>query len=254
MSFFDGPSGRIPYHFWPARRPLAGLIFLHGAGDSHRYHRLAMTLNERRVSVLATNGVGEAQRDAPPHLSSLDVPARAVEMLAERAARRLSGIPLVLGGHSLGGTAAALAVARNAGPYAGLVLSGTPLTRPRPRAARLPGGLVSMDLSYLPVVAGGASAPAAPVPVVTPRALEVAWQELAERFEQVRVPVLFVHGGKDSLVPITDNRSWAYRLPVAQLAWFPRAGHDVFNTPGPPRAATTVADFVLSAALSQAVA
>ncbi|GLZ06514.1 lysophospholipase [Actinomadura sp. NBRC 104412] len=246
MSFFDGPSGRIPYHFWPARRPLAGLIFLHGAADSHRYHRLAMTLNERQVSVLATNGVGEIQRDAPPHLSSLDVPARAVEMLAERAARRLSGIPLVLGGHSLGGTAAALAVARNAGPYAGLVLSGTPFTRP----TRLRGGPVSMDLSYLPMAFGGA----APVPVVESRALEMAWCELAERFERVRIPVLFVHGGKDSLVPITDNRSWAYRLPVAQLAWFPRAGHDVFNTPGPPRAATTVADFVLSVALSQAVA
>jgi pimeloyl-ACP methyl ester carboxylesterase len=42
--------------------------------------------------------------------------------------------------------------------------------------------------------------------------LPPAWDELAGDFGQVTLPVLFVHGSDDPVVPAAHAREWAARL------------------------------------------
>ncbi|MFF5260328.1 alpha/beta hydrolase [Actinomadura viridis] len=149
-------------------------------------------------------------------------------------------LPLVLGGHSLGGTAAALAACAHDGRFAGLLLAATPIT-----ARQLePVGLDLGDLD--------AERRRTPSERVDPQALRSAWDLLADRFPVLSLPVMFVHGMGDTIVPARENHTWAARLKHADFIGFHGARHDVLNAPGHRRVATTIADFVLAAALDAA--
>src|SRR2546429_9615414 len=54
--------------------------------------------------------------------------------------------------------------------------------------------------------------------------LPPAWDELAGDFGQVTLPVLFVHGSDDPVVPAAHAREWAARLKRACLAESPVTG------------------------------
>jgi pimeloyl-ACP methyl ester carboxylesterase len=63
------------------------------------------------------------------------------------------------------------------------------------------------------------------------RALAATWPEMAAGLAEGRpdVPVLFVHGEDDPVVPVGDARANAAALPQAQLVVFPGDLHDVLN-------------------------
>jgi alpha-beta hydrolase superfamily lysophospholipase len=255
MTFFNGAYGRVPYRYWPARRPLAGFLFLHGSGeDSGRYQRLALALNARQISVWASDMVSQKFRyDATSRVPSPEVLVDSVSRLTTVAHDLLAGAPLTLGGHSLGGTIAALTACRDADPYSALVLSGAPIAPPHQVGEVPDGESINLDLSYL-YAAGSGSPGGVRYAAVSLKGLSSAWAELRERFEDLRVPVQFVHGENDSIVPVDDNVAWARTLRSAQFTWFGHARHDVINGPGHRRVATTIADFVLAVALSQSAA
>jgi pimeloyl-ACP methyl ester carboxylesterase len=48
---------------------------------------------------------------------------------------------------------------------------------------------------------------------------------LMDRLEEIRCPTLFVHGEKDTLVPLAASQEAARRVPGARLAVIPDAGH-----------------------------
>jgi pimeloyl-ACP methyl ester carboxylesterase len=226
-------------------------VFLHGSGeDSGRYQRLALALNVRQISVWASDMVGQKFRSAASRPPSLEVLVDSASRLTTVALDLLAGAPVALGGHSLGGTIAALTACRDSDPYSALVLSGAPIA-PLRRLGEMPDDeSINLDLSYLYAGSPNGARHAA----ISSEALSSAWAELRERFEDLRLPVQFVHGENDSIVPVDDNVAWARALPHAQLAWFGHARHDVLNGPGHGRVATTVADFVLAVALSRSAA
>ena len=75
-------------------------------------------------------------------------------------------------------------------------------------------------------------------PIAVPRALVRA----------ATLPVLFVHGSDDPVVPAAHAREWAARLKRARLAEFPGARHDILNETVHRDVAAAVTDFVLTAA------
>jgi alpha-beta hydrolase superfamily lysophospholipase len=72
--------------------------------------------------------------------------------------------------------------------------------------------------------------------------------ELELGFEAIALPVLFVHGGNDPIVPVSDARSWSARIPDGRITEFPGAHHDVLNETVHREVAAVVADFVISVA------
>jgi alpha-beta hydrolase superfamily lysophospholipase len=62
----------------------------------------------------------------------------------------------------------------------------------------------------------------------------------------VALPVLFVHGSDDPVVPAAHAREWAGRLKRARLAEFPGARHDILNETVHREVAAAITRFVLS--------
>ena len=52
---------------------------------------------------------------------------------------------------------------------------------------------------------------------------------MAERFGDVRLPMLFVHGQDDPVAPVGGSRWWVERLESARLVEFSGMGRDVPN-------------------------
>ncbi|MFC5749055.1 alpha/beta hydrolase [Actinomadura rugatobispora] len=235
------------------RNPLAELLFVHGGGaESGRLDRLVGALRERSISVWAVNAASGRRRPAPDGPAAMQDLAGALGALADRARR---GPPLILGGHSLGGTVAALAACADTLPgaerCAGMVLTSTPVS-PLPRVEGLADGApVGLDLSRL-YTPGSAAREDDRAGSVRPSTLRPAWDRLAERLPVLDLPVMFVHGMSDTIVPARHNHAWAGRLKHAEFAGFHGSRHDVLNATGHRRVATTIADFVLAAALDHA--
>ena len=78
--------------------------------------------------------------------------------------------------------------------------------------------------------------------------LPAAWDELAAGFGPLDLPILFVHGSDDPVVPAEHARQWSARLKRGRLAEFPGARHDILNETVHRDVAAAVTGFVLAAA------
>jgi pimeloyl-ACP methyl ester carboxylesterase len=157
---------------------------------------------------------------------------------------------------------AAVAAAREPRRYAGLILSGAALSPldwvlvladyDDAELALDPAELSSDpfyldELAYDPL-AFTSTAGARTLAAVLPP----AWDELAGAFGQVTLPVLFVHGSEDRVVPAAHARAWSGRLAGARLAEFAWARHDILNETVHREVAAAITEFVLNAGAGSA--
>jgi alpha-beta hydrolase superfamily lysophospholipase len=253
MPYFDGVAGRVHYRHWPADAPQAAVIFLHGFGEhSGLYDRLAGELTRRGIELWALDEIGHGLSEGPRGLvGSVDALETNGRRLTEIARAASPGVPLVLAGHSLGGVTTALAIARDPSPWAGAVLSGAPIEPPEWVTQLEPGAALALDANdlstdpwYLDALANDPLAftesEGGPADALPP-----AWDELAQTFAGVRLPVLFVHGEADPVAPVEGSRRWASALADARLAEFPGGRHDILNDSTHEQVAAAIADFVL---------
>jgi alpha-beta hydrolase superfamily lysophospholipase len=259
MPTFDGVTGRVYFKAWRGPVPSAAtVVFLHGFGEhSGLYHRFGNALNSAGIDLWALDEIGhgltEGDRAVVGSVGDLVENGRRLTAIAEAAQ---PARPVWLAGHSLGAAAAAVSAVRDPGRYAGLILSGAALSPldwvlslDAPGAPDLdlnPADLSSDpfyldELAYDPL-AFTSAADARSLAVVFP----AAWDELADNFGHVTLPVLLVHGVNDPVVPVTHARDWAARLKRARLAEFPGARHDILNETVHRDVAVTIAEFVLA--------
>jgi alpha-beta hydrolase superfamily lysophospholipase len=259
MPTFSGVTGQVYYKAWRVPPPSAAtVVFLHGFGEhSGLYHRYGNALNSKGIDLWALDEIGhgltEGDRAVIRSIDDLVENGRRLTAIAEA---EQPGRRVWLAGHSLGAAAAAVSAARDPGRYAGLILSGAAVSPldwvaalGEPGAPDLdldPAGL-SADPFYLDELAHDplaftSAAGARSLATVLP----AAWDELAGSFGQVTLPVLFVHGAEDPVVPAGHAREWAGRLKRGRLAEFPGARHDILNETVHREVAAAIADFVLA--------
>jgi alpha-beta hydrolase superfamily lysophospholipase len=244
--FFAGTRGRIHHHTWlPEGDPAATVVFLHGYGEHlGLYEPLARRLTADGLAVSAMDAVGHGRSDGERAvLPSWDVYVDDARQLVHLTRAAHPGRPLILAGHSAGGLAAYLLALRSPGIAEALVLSGAPL-RPLPWARELlaaddsaepapvdPAEMFSTHPDYLhallhdPLTWHGGFRPE------TLKAIIATEPEVAEGLAAGRpdLPVLFVHGEADQIVPLADAQADAAQLPQATLVTFPGDLHDVLN-------------------------
>lgn len=256
MPYFDGIAGRTYFKAWRAVPPRsAAVIFLHGFGEhSGLYHRLGNTLAAAGIDLWALDEIGHGltggDRAVIRSMDDLVVNGRTLTGLAAAA----GGGPLFLAGHSLGAGAAALAASRDASAYRGLILSGAGISpldwvddmiESGSDELSLEPSDLSADPFYLdemehdPLAFTSADGARSLHQIFPP-----AWAELAANFGDLTLPVLFVHGSEDPVVPVAIARDWSARLPAAKLAEFPGGRHDILNEIMHREVAATIIDFV----------
>ena len=259
MPFFDGATGRVYFKSWKsAEQPKAAVKFLHGFGEhAGLYHRLGHSLNRSGIDLWALDEIGHGLSEGDRAvIDSIDDLVENGRRLTELASGDHPAQPLFLAGHSLGSVAAAVAVIRDPNPYQGVILSGSalsPLDWIAELAQQGDGAELSLDaadlssdLFYLdelendPLAFTSAAGAQSLVRVFPP-----AWQLLEERFAQVELPILFLHGAEDPVAPVSLARQWANRLPNARITEFAGARHDVLNETVHQEVATAIVDFVL---------
>ncbi|MGW8065342.1 alpha/beta hydrolase [Streptomyces ziwulingensis] len=238
-----GTRGRLGAREWPTGRPRYVALLVHGYGEhTGRYDEVAGVLTEHGAAVYGVDHTGHGRSDGERVLiEDFEDVVTDVHTLAERARAAHPELPLVMIGHSMGGLIASRYAQRRPGELSALVLSG-----PVVGDWELPRRLLAHDeipdvpispasLSRDPAV--GAAYAADPLvwhgPMKRPT-LEAFLRTLAAVAEGGDVgglPLLWVHGDDDRLVPLPGSRVGVERLSGGNLTEriYPGARHEVFN-------------------------
>ncbi|XKK61997.1 alpha/beta hydrolase [Streptomyces sp. ARC32] len=238
-----GTRGRIAVREWPAASPRYVALLVHGYGEhSGRYDEVAGVLTGHGAAVYAPDHTGhgrsEGERVVVEDFEDVVTDVHAVAGLA-RAAH--PGLPVVMVGHSMGGLIASRYAQRHPGELTALVLSGPVIgdwELPRRLLAleEIPDTPISpASLSRDPAV--GAAYAADPLvwhgPMKRPtlEAFVRTLETVAKGGDVGRLPLLWVHGDDDRLVPLPGSRVGVEPLSGGNLTEriYPGARHELFN-------------------------
>ncbi|MFG3661637.1 alpha/beta hydrolase [Streptomyces sp. NPDC047706] len=238
-----GTRGTITAREWPHPRPSFLALVSHGYGEHiGRYEGVAGTLLARGAAVFGPDHMGHGRSGGERVLiADFEEVVTDLHAVAERARTAYPGLPLVLIGHSMGGLIAARHAQRHGDALTALVLSG-----PVIGTWDTPGRLLAHDvIPEVPVspsalsrdLAVGAAYAADPLvwhgPMKRPtlEAFARTLQAVAGGGDVGGLPVLWLHGGDDRLVPLAGSRAGVERLSGGDLTEriYPGARHEVFH-------------------------
>jgi alpha-beta hydrolase superfamily lysophospholipase len=259
---FDGVGGRIHVTRWSGDGPPTFVTVLaHGYGEhAGRYGHVAQVLVDLGAVVDAPDHLGHGRSDGERALvADIEAVVDDLHTVAERVRADHPGLPLALVGHSMGGLIAARYAQRHLDRLDALVLSG-PVVGGNPALAMLleldPIPDIPIDpqiLSRDPAV--GEAYAADPLVYHGPFRRETL-QALIAGADAVLaggtlgdVPVLWIHGTADQLVPydvtaVTMEKIKGSRL---QHTSYEGAAHEVFNETNRDEVLAEVSEFLSSA-------
>ncbi len=232
--------GRVRVRRWPAEDPARLAVLVHGYGEhTGRYEHVARALVAGGASVVGPDHVGHG-RSAGERALVEDFEAVVDDLRAVVQDAR-GTLPVVMIGHSMGGLVATRYAQRHGEDLAGLVLSAPavglgPVIEGWLAAPELPSDPIDVAvLSRDPAVGEAYAAD----PLVwhggwkrrTLEAFVAADRAIAGGPGFGALPVLYVHGAEDQLVPVAFARPVVERLlgADAEIHVVDGARHEVFN-------------------------
>ncbi len=238
-----GFDGERATYAWSGNTPRYLAVLVHGYGEHlGRYDHVAEHLVAHGAAVVGLDHVGHGRSAGEPVLiHDLDAVVDDLAALIAAARPERPGLPVIMIGHSMGGLIAARYAQGADHGLRGLVLSGPVLGRWE-AAEQL---LAAPEIPEVPIDPATLSRDPsvgeayATDPLVwhgtfrreTLEALLTALERIAADGE-VGLPVLWVHGEDDQLVPIGPSRAGVEALvPAGQLTavTYPEARHEVLN-------------------------
>jgi len=270
MPYFIGSQGRIFYHCWlPDGEVNGAVVLLHGYGEHlGLYATLARRLVADGHAVHAMDAVGHGRSEGQRALiASWDYYVDDARILAALVRQAHPDSPIILIGHSGGAEAAILLAQRSPEIAQAVVLSGAPirpldwvesvLTLGEPETE--PGDpteWMSTQPDYVHALLHDPLTWKGGFRRETLLGAYAALAEIGAGLDQGRpdVPVLFVHGESDPVVPVEVARRSAAQLPRAQIRTFPGDLHDVLNEHDRDQVHEVVAGFINEAVALQPVA
>jgi alpha-beta hydrolase superfamily lysophospholipase len=246
--------GRVHVRRWPADEPKRLVVLVHGYGEHiGRYEHVARALVARGSAVVGPDHVGHGRSAGEPALVVDFEPL--VDDLRVVLEESRGGLPVVMVGHSMGGLIATRYAQCHREDLAGLVLSAPAiglgpviegwLAAPEPPSDPIDVAVLSRDPAVGEAYAadplvwhGGWKRPTLEAFVAADRAI-AAGPGFGD------LPLLYVHGADDQLVPVELARPFVERLagPHSELHLLEAARHEVFNELGKAETIEMVASF-----------
>jgi alpha-beta hydrolase superfamily lysophospholipase len=246
--------GRVQVRRWPAEEPERLVVLVHGYGEHvGRYEHVADELAARGSEVVGPDHVGHGRSEGEQALIE-DFEAVVDDLRAVVQDAR-GELPVVMVGHSMGGLIATRYAQRHREDLTGLVLSGpavglTPafeqwLAAPEPPNDPIDVAVLSRDPAVGEAYAadplvyhGGWKRP-------TLEAFLAADRAIANGPGFGDLPLLYVHGEQDELVPLMLAQPVVERLagPDSEIHILAEQRHEVFNELGKEDTIALVADF-----------
>ncbi|WP_110181788.1 alpha/beta hydrolase [Nocardioides solisilvae] len=237
-----GHAGTLFVRRWTGERTRYVVLLVHGYGEhTGRYPHVAERLVADGAAVLAPDHVGHGRSDGERVLvEDLERVCDDLHRVEELARAEHPGLPVVLLGHSMGGLVAARYAQRYGDGLAAVVLSAPVLGRWEAveqllAAEEIPD--VPIDpatLSRDPAVGEAYAADElvwhGPFKRPTLEALRAATERVGAE-GAVDVPILWLHGEDDRLVPIGPSREGFATLGGrrAEQRTYPGARHEILN-------------------------
>ncbi|MFD0309488.1 alpha/beta hydrolase [Streptomyces sp. NPDC127119] len=238
-----GTRSSITAREWPRERPRYVALLVHGYGEHiGRYAYVADVLHGHGAAVFGPDHLGHGrsggERVLVEDFEDVVSDVHAVELLARDA---YPGVPVVLIGHSMGGLVAARYAQRYGDGLTALVLSGPVIGSWGPLQQLLaldPLPEVPIDptaLSRDPAVGRAYAADPlvwhGPFKRPTLKAFVRALDTIAKSGDVGALPLLWLHGDDDRIVPLAASRAGVEELRGTE--WdervYPGAQHEVFN-------------------------
>ena len=239
----SGTRNPITAHEWPHEHPRYIALVAHGYGEHMgRYAELATVLVAHGAAVLGPDHQGHGTSAGERVLiEDFEDVVTDLHAVADRARATYPGVPLVLIGHSMGGLIASRFAQRHGDELSALVLSG-----PVIGTWELPGRLLSLpEIPDIPISPAslsrdpGVGTAYAADPLVwhgpmkrpTLEAFAQTLETVGELGDIGGLPLLWLHGSDDRLVPLVGSRVGVERLNGGELTEhvYPGARHEVFN-------------------------
>ena len=243
-SGFDGTEGRVFFRRWdPPGEPRLIVQLVHGyAEHGGRYEHVAAALNNVGAVVYADDHLGHGRSDGERALiTDFDHVVDDLHNLADIARTEYPGLPLVLVGHSMGGLLAGRFAQRwpteiAAVAFCGAVIGDWQWVREVLALPYLPD--VPFDpraLSRDPAAGEAYAADGVVYHGQYKRPLLEAEVAALDRFQQnlerLTMPVLFLHGTEDPIVPYQRSLQSVHEMPTRDLTvhLYEGARHEVLN-------------------------
>ena len=241
---YDGRHGKLVARTWRGPdSPTHVVVVAHGYGEHvGRYERLADALAGNGAVVYGVDHVGHGRSEGERVLvEDFEDLVADLHTLDETARREHPDLPVVLLGHSMGGLIAARYAQRYRGTLAALVLSSPVIGRwdavPQLLALdEIPD--IPLDITTLsrdPAVGETYAADPlvwhGPFKRATLEALQRGLETIAAGPGLGDLPLMWIHGEDDQLVPIEATRAGIAHLRGARLVerTYPGARHELFN-------------------------
>lgn len=253
-----GSEGSIHVRVWEHPGARRVVVISHGYGEHiERYDHVARALRSRGAVVYGPDHLGHGL-SAGERVLIADVEHVVDDLLQviERARADHPGLPVILLGHSMGGLIATrLAQRAPRPPLAGLVLSGPAIGLGAVMRQMTESGFADQPLDVAALSRDPAVGEAyAADPLVwhgawkagTLAALGRAQDAVEEGPGFGDLPLLWIHGTEDMLVPIVMTRPAIERLRGADFTAYENAGgrHETFNETNRERAIGVLCAFV----------
>ncbi len=242
---FDGAQAQIAARSWsdPAATPRYVAVLVHGYGEHiGRYGHVAEALIDNGAVVYGLDHLGHGRSGGERVLvSNFEDVVADVDQVVDAARAAWPDLPVVMIGHSMGGMIAARYAQLHRDKLRALVLSGAAVGK-----LELLGQLLTLDempdtpldpeiLSRDPAVGAAYAADElvwhGPFKRPTVAAMVATMAAIDEAGSLGDLPLLWVHGAADQLVPIDGTRGGIERLRGATFRKYeyPGARHEVFN-------------------------
>ncbi len=232
----------------------AAVLLVHGLGEhSSRYEHVAEHLTERGFAVYTLDHYGHGKSDGRMgYVERFSVYLDGVSALLGRIQTEQPLLPLFLVGHSMGGLIAATFLLENQDDFKACVMSGPALKTDQAPPALLLAliRLLSALVPTLPMIrldASGVSRDQAVVdayvndPLVFHgklsarliAELSATMNHTLSRANEVRIPVIFMHGEKDQLTAPSGSQEMFDNVSSDDktLKIYPGLFHEIFNEP-----------------------
>ncbi|MDA0173787.1 lysophospholipase [Solirubrobacter taibaiensis] len=237
---------------WPIDDPARLVVLVHGYGEHiGRYEHVAAALNARGSAVVGPDHRGHGQSPGEPALVEDFEPI--VDDLRAVVQDARGDLPVVMVGHSMGGLIATRYAQRFPEDLAGLVLSGPaiglgPVLQgwlEDPPSDAIDGAVLSRDPAVGEAYAADPLVYHGGWKVPTLQAFIAADDAIAAGPGFGALPLLYVHGGDDQLVPAGLAQPVVERLAGedSELVVIDGARHEVFNETDQAETIGRVADF-----------
>ncbi|MFF6785389.1 alpha/beta fold hydrolase [Streptomyces sp. NPDC012510] len=240
---FAGTRGGVTAREWPCQGARYVAVLVHGYGEHiGRYEHVADALVRHGAAVFGPDHMGHGrsagERVLIEDFEDVVTDAHRVEQMARSA---YPGLPVVLIGHSMGGLIAARYAQRYGAALTCVVLSGPVigiweplrelLARPELPDAPLDPKLLSRDMAVGAAYAADPLVWHGPFKRPTLEAFDRTLERISKRGSVGSLPLLWLHGDDDRIVPLPGSRTGIEELRGTDWAEhvYPGARHEVFN-------------------------